>query len=59
MSNVAEIFENFYSDFEAQYSVSLQQSKVVKDIRQCRTAALGARVLECEVCGHTKILYNS
>ncbi len=59
MSSVAEVFERFLTAFKDHHSTSFQQTKVIKDILQCRTSALGARVLECDECGHTKILYNS
>ena len=59
MNSVAEVFKRFLPAFRDHYLASFQQEKVIKDILQCRTSALGARVLECDECSHTKILYNS
>ena len=39
--------------------VNLDQLKVMSAIENCRTAALGGRVLRCEKCSHTQIVYNS
>jgi hypothetical protein len=39
--------------------VSLDQLKVMSAIENCRTAALGGRVLRCEKCSHIQIVYNS
>ena len=39
--------------------VSLDQLKVMSAIERCRTAALGGRVVRCEKCAHTIIVYNS
>jgi hypothetical protein len=39
--------------------VSLDQSKVMSAIENCRTAALGGHVLRCENCSHIEIAYNS
>src|SRR6185437_3995333 len=33
--------------------------KALRDIRDCRSAALGGRVQQCDRCGHRVILYNS
>ena len=39
--------------------LSREQRKALRDIRDCRTAALGGRVEQCDQCGHRVILYNS
>jgi hypothetical protein len=39
--------------------VSLGQLKVMSAIEQCRSAALGGHVWQCERCEHTQIAYNS
>jgi hypothetical protein len=33
--------------------------RVLRDIRQCRTAALGGHLEQCDQCGHNRIAYNS
>jgi len=39
--------------------VSLDQLKVMSAVENCRTAALGGHVEQCEDCAHTTIAYNS
>jgi len=38
---------------------SSAQQKVMRHITECRTAALGGHVEECDSCGHQRISYNS
>jgi hypothetical protein len=59
MNPLQEVFERFYPDYQEQFGVYDQQARAAKDILDCRTAALGGRVCECEECGLTKIRYNS
>jgi hypothetical protein len=42
-----------------QAHLSLGQLKVMSAIEQCRSAALGGHVLQCQACEHTQIAYNS
>jgi hypothetical protein len=58
---LADVFRTHQSDFLARWNpvLSRQQQKALKDIRDCRTAALGGRVQQCDRCGHRVILYNS
>ena len=39
--------------------LSLGQLKVMSAIEQCRSAALGGHLLQCQACDHTQIAYNS
>ena len=39
--------------------LSLGQLKVMSAIEQCRSAALGGHVLQCQACDHVQIAYNS
>jgi hypothetical protein len=39
--------------------MSLGQLQVMSAIENCRTAALGGHVEQCEACGHCRIAYNS
>jgi len=58
---LADVFRTHQSDFLARWDsvLSPQQRKALRDIRDCRTAALGGRVHQCDQCGHCVILYNS
>jgi len=39
--------------------LSLGQLKVMSAIEQCRSAALGGHLLQCQACEHAQIAYNS
>jgi predicted RNA-binding Zn-ribbon protein involved in translation (DUF1610 family) len=39
--------------------LSLGQLQVMSAVEQCRSAALGGHVLQCETCGQNEIAYNS
>jgi hypothetical protein len=41
------------------HSLSHEQRRVMAAIEQCRTAALGGHVEQCDTCGHQRIAYNS
>ena len=40
-------------------SLDREQRRVMSAIEQCRTAALGGHVEQCDACGHQRISYNS
>jgi hypothetical protein len=40
-------------------ALSEQQTRVVRDITTCRTAARGGHIDECDACGHQRVSYNS
>ncbi len=56
---VADIFRQHGSDFRLTHALSPEQRRVMQAIEQCRTAALGGHVDECDTCGHQRISYNS
>ncbi len=56
---VADIFRRYGAAYRAQYPLSQQQRLVLRDITQCRTAALGGHVAACDECGGLRIAYNS
>ena len=58
---VADVFRRYgdrYRD-HAVPSLSTAQRRVMTAIEQCRTAALGGHVEQCDQCGHTRVWYNS
>ena len=59
MITVQDVFHQFYSLYNESYSPNAQQIKAANDIMNCRTAALGAHVYECEECRNTSVHYNS
>jgi predicted RNA-binding Zn-ribbon protein involved in translation (DUF1610 family) len=58
---VADIFRAHGPAWRRQQAghLSLGQLKVMSAIEQCRSAALGGHLLQCQACEHTQIAYNS
>jgi hypothetical protein len=58
---LADILRTHQKDFLDRWNrvLSRHQRKALRDIRDCRTAALGGHLQECDQCGHRVILYNS
>jgi len=58
---LADIVRQYGSDFRDQHAgqLSRPQLRVLSAIEQCRTAALGGHVYECDQCGEQVIVYNS
>jgi len=57
---VADIFREFGEEYRKQASTLFpEQRRVMDDIINCRTAALGGHVDECDACGLPVISYNS
>ena len=58
---LADVFRTHQNDFLTRWNrvLSRQQRKALKDIQNCRTAALGGHLHKCDRCGHRVILYNS
>ena len=56
---VADIFRAHGAEYLQTHRVTEGQRKVIRAILQCRTAALGGHVEECNNCGAQRIAYNS
>ena len=58
---LADVFRTHQSDFLERWNpvLSREQRKALKDIGDCRSAALGGHLHKCDQCGHRVILYNS
>ena len=54
---LADIFRSLDASFVD--SLPAAQRRVVQDIVDCRTAALGGHLEQCDQCGHQQIAYNS
>ena len=54
---LADIFRSLDASFVD--SLPAAQRRVVQDIVDCRTAALGGHLERCDQCGHQQIAYNS
>jgi hypothetical protein len=58
---LAEVFRTHQKDFLARWNhvLSSLQRRALRDIRDCRTAALGGHIRQCDRCGHRVLLYDS
>jgi hypothetical protein len=58
---VADVFRQHEQEFLARWgdTLSPQQRKAFRDICACRTAALGARIEQCDQCFYQNIRFNS
>ncbi len=58
---VADIFRQHGEAYRVTHGATLlpEQRRVMRAIEECRTAALGGHVDECDSCGHQVISYNS
>ena len=54
---VAEVFRRYGDTFRAEVGAALStaHSRVMTAIEQCRTAALGGHVEQCDHCGHRRV----
>jgi hypothetical protein len=59
MATMAEVFNRFADDYQKHHILSFEQQKLIRDICNCRTHALGGHVTACSSCGHIKVHYNS
>jgi hypothetical protein len=56
---LADVVRLFGAAYRRKYDVSWEQARAMRDIEQCRTAALGGYVEECDECGRLRIRYRS
>jgi Putative transposase/Transposase zinc-binding domain len=58
---LADVIRTHERDVLARWNhvLSREQTKALRNLRDCRTAALGGHLQQCDRCGHRVILYNS
>ncbi len=56
---LGQVFDRFIDEYKQQYMLTDYQQKIVDDIRQCRTEAMGGHWTACTNCGEVKKHYNS
>ncbi len=59
MIELQDIFSQHGDTYLSNHKLLPNQLKAMRSIRNCRTAALGAHIDECDECGYTRISYNS
>jgi Putative transposase/Transposase zinc-binding domain len=57
--DIADVVRAHRAQLEAQHPLTPAQKRVLTDIGQCRTAALGGHVDHCPSCGYERPSYNS
>jgi putative transposase/transposase-like zinc-binding protein len=57
--DIGDIVRRHRAQLEAQHPLTSAQKRVLTDIAQCRTAALGGHVDHCPSCGYEHPSYNS
>jgi hypothetical protein len=57
--DIADIVRAHRAELESAHALSAEQKRVLTDIGQCRTAALGGHVDVCTTCGYECPAYNS
>jgi hypothetical protein len=58
-NGIGELFRHHGEAYIKAYEPSLQQIKLIRAIRVCKTPALGAIVYTCAQCGNKHIVYKS
>lgn len=56
---VADIVRACGEHYRATHRCSAQQERVLRDIAQCRTAAMGGHTAQCDHCGAVSTSYSS
>ena len=56
---VADIFRQFGAEYRRKHTLLPSQARALRDIVDCRTAALGGRLEKCDACGHKNPVYCS
>ena len=59
MPELQDILTQYWDKFKKKYPVPYNANKIVRDLINCCTSALGGHIDECKNCGHIKISYNS
>lgn len=57
--DIADIIREHRRELERQHRLSSAQKRVLTDIAQCRTAALGGLLERCTSCGYEQPVYHS
>jgi hypothetical protein len=56
---VGDIVRRYGPRYRATHRCSADQHRVLRNLAQCRTAALGGHLEQCAACGTTRPVYNS
>jgi Putative transposase/Transposase zinc-binding domain len=56
---LADIVRAYGAHYRCEHALTAPQHKALRDIAQCRTAALGGHLEQCQACGASRPVYNS
>lgn len=56
---IAQVFRRFARTYRNEHPLADHPARVLRDIEQCRTPALGGHLYRCETCRQRVVLYNS
>ena len=56
---VADVIAQAGAAYQTRYGTTPAQTRILRDLGHCRTAALGGHTQRCADCGHEVIAYNS
>gem|GEM_PF-895955 len=59
VNTIGTIFRNFGEAYIQQYKVNLDGIKLIRDVRKCRTPAMGGIRITCAGCAESKVIYKS
>jgi hypothetical protein len=57
--DIGDIVRGYRAQLETEHPLTPEQRRVLTDIAQCRTAALGGHVEQCPSCGYEHYAYHS
>lgn len=57
--HLSDVLAQFLPDYQQHYAMSWQQQAACKHILQCRTAALGQQLWQCDNCQQQQVVYCS
>ncbi|MFK7906821.1 MAG: transposase [Chitinophagales bacterium] len=58
-NSIGEIFRSYSETYITQYQPNLPTIQLIRNIRKCRSPAMGSTRITCKGCGETKYLYKS
>jgi putative transposase/transposase-like zinc-binding protein len=58
-AELADIVRAYGAPYRSEHGLTAPQHKALRDIAQCRTAALGGHLEQCQACGASRPVYNS
>lgn len=59
MVSMAQVMERFSASYLDTHPTNAEQRRLIRDIQDCRTIALGGHWNACTSCGDMKVHYNS